>query len=138
LVASLTIQRLYAFAVLLLRDFFCWGPLDRLFQWKAQVTMSLSQVCLVGATVLSTSVAMGHLVWIAQSKGAFLGSGTVLGLVLYSANGWAEQRVLPRFEHEYRALTRPQRILGTIMVLLIVVLTAVAFFESAAAARGLR
>ena len=135
---SLTIQRLYAFAVLLLRDFFRWGPFDRLFQWKAQVTMSLSQLCLAGAVVFSTSVAMGHLVGVAQSKGAFLGFGTVLGLVLYSANGWAEQRVLPRFEHEYRLLTRPQRIIGTIIVLLVVALTAVASIESAAAARGLR
>jgi hypothetical protein len=135
---SLTIQRLYAFAILLLRDFFRWSPGDRLFQWKAQVVMSLSQVSLLVAAAFMASVATGHLVLVARSEGTFLAFGAVLSVVLYLANGHAEQRLLPRFERAYRLLTRTQRILGTIMVLLGVALTGAAAIVSAAAARGLR
>jgi hypothetical protein len=131
-------QRSYAFAVFLLRDFFRLSPFDQLSQWKAQVTMSLSQLCLVGAVVLTTSAAVGRLVVVARSETAFLTSAAVLTAGLYLANGYAERRLLPLFEHDYRLLTRTQRIAGMVVVVLVVALTVVAALASAAAVRGLR
>jgi hypothetical protein len=135
---SLATHRLYAFAVFLLRDFFALSPFDRLFQWKAQATMVLSQLFLAAAAVFGTSVALGHLVVIAQSKSTFVVFGGVIAVVLALANGQAERRLLPRFEHQYRLLTRTQRIIGTIIVLLGIALTFTAALLCAVAARGLR
>lgn len=126
-------QRVYAYAILFLREVFYASPNNRQYQWKALSTMVASQVFLVAAAAMILMTASGWYYPFQYPPAAFVLGGGVLGLALYGGNLAAERRVLPRFEREFNQLSKRRRILGRIAVILYVTLSVVAFLGSAAA-----
>jgi hypothetical protein len=130
-------QRLYALAIYLLREFIRAISFDRFFEYKARVILSCAETSLVVAAALAISMATGHPMALLRSTGLFVGSWGVVGLVFYYANGVAERRLLPRFEMEFARLKAASRITGTVFLLLLIALTVAAAIEAAFDARGL-
>lgn len=126
------LQRWYAFAVFLLRDFFRGASSDGLFEWKTRTVLTISQASLVAAAMLMVSAGWDTLAFM-RSTGGFVGCGVVVGMLFYWANRRAEQRLLPRFEQDFRRLGRSQRIVGTIGIIVLLALTVSAAIEAAAA-----
>jgi hypothetical protein len=129
-----TFQRWYAFAVLLLRDFFRRSPSSRLAEWKTLTIISISESCLIVAAMLMVAVASGSF-GLVRSTGAFLSCGVVVLVIVHWANRQAEQRLLPRFEGEYRRLGRPRRVVATIGVIMLLALMVCAALASATVVR---
>jgi hypothetical protein len=132
-----TIQRLYALAVYLLRDLIRVISRGQFVQYKARVLIALAQANLVEVAVLTICVATGHPTALLRPAGTFVGLGCALGLAFYFANGEAERRLLPRFEQDFARLTAANKIMGTIVVLLVIAATFAAAIEVAFVARGL-
>lgn len=119
----LTIQRLYALAIYLLRELIRAISFDRFFEYKARITITVAEASLVGAAALTISVATGHPMALLRPTGMFVGLSGVLSLAFYYANEEVERRLLPRFEQDFARLTTANRIIGTIIVLLVIALT---------------
>jgi hypothetical protein len=133
----LTVQRLYALAIYLLRDFIRVISRGQFFQYKARVLITLAEANLVEVAVLTICVATGHPTALLRPTGTFVGLAGALTLAFYYANGEAERRLLPRFEQDFARLTAANRIMGTIVVLLVIAGTFAAAIEAAFVARGL-
>ena len=118
---SLRIQRCYAFAVFALRGLIRATSFDNLFEWKARVIVTLSQVLLVLSAFWTTTAATGPSTWV--SEGTFVLSFSTLGLLFYLANERVERRLLPRYQSAYLSLGKDERIAATIGVILFVVLS---------------
>ena len=112
------IQRWYAFAIFLLRELLRSDMDAGLSQWKARTIITASESFFALAAIDEVSIAAD---WRVFSTGAFVFCGVVVSTVFYWANGQAEERLLPRFERDFRKLSRAQRIAGTVVVLLLVV-----------------
>ena len=69
-----------------------------------------------------------------ESQAAFVCCGAIVLGVLYWVNGVAERRLVPRFEKEFRGLSKRQRIAATIAITLLLALTTAGVLLSAAAA----
>jgi hypothetical protein len=132
-----TIQRLYALTIYLLRELIRATSRGQFFEYKARVILAWAEGNLVAAAALTISVATGHPMALLRPTGMFVGLGCVVGAVFYYANGQAERRLLPRFESEFAQLKTANRMMGTIIVLLLIALTAAAAIEAAFVARGL-
>jgi hypothetical protein len=132
------LQRWYALSVFLLRDFIRNASDGRFVEAKVQLCLTMSQLCLIIATVFLMSRAVGHLPEGLRSNSGFLTWVAVVSITLYFVNDYAEQRLPPRFEDDFRSLGRTARFAGTIGVLLFVILSFVVVGETAVATRGLR
>jgi hypothetical protein len=130
-----TLQRGYAFAVFLLREFIRSISADRFFEWKAQVVMSASQSFFILGAIYTSSVARGGRLEVLESKRSFLMFGIGCATLLYIANGYAEERLLPRFKEQFDRLDRREKRRGIIAVLLLVLLCYLAMTAAAYAAR---
>lgn len=126
-------QRVYAYAILFLRDVFYASPNNRRYEWKARSTMVASQVFLVAAAAMILMTASDWYYPLQNPPVVFVLGGGVLGLALYGGNLWAERRLLPRFERQFHQLSRTRRVVGRIAVILYVILSIAAFLGSAAA-----
>ena len=71
----------------------------------------------------------------ARASGVLVGVALALTFLAIWANREAERRLLPRFEKDFRLLGRTQKVAATISVMLLVVLSLVAFLLTAQAAR---
>jgi hypothetical protein len=130
-----SLQRGYAFAVFLLREFIRSISADRFFEWKAQVVMSASQSFLILAAIYTFSVARGARVEVLESKRSFLVFSIGCATLLYFANGYAAERLLPRFKEQFERLDRRDKRRGVIALLLLVLLCYLAMTAAAYAAR---
>ncbi|HYM41935.1 MAG TPA: hypothetical protein VET46_04110 [Steroidobacteraceae bacterium] len=126
-------QRLYAYAILFLRDVFYASPNNRRYQWKARSTMVASQAFLICAAAMTLMTISGSYFPLQNPPAAFVLGGGVLGLALYGGNLWAERRLLPRFERQFHQLSKTRRIVGRTAVILYVMLSIAVFLGSAAA-----
>jgi hypothetical protein len=129
------LQRGYAFAVFLLREFIRSTSADRFFEWKAQVVMTASQSFLILAAVYTFSVARGARLEVLESKRSFLMFSMGCATLLYLANGYAEERLLPRFKEQFERLDRRDKRRGAIAVLLLVLLCYLVMTAATCAAR---
>jgi hypothetical protein len=126
------VQRCYAYAVLLLREMALTSPNSRLYAWKARTTMVMSQGLLAVAAAMTATVDFGwYLPW--RYPLAWPIGGGLLGLTLFLLNSGAERHLLPRFEREFRQLTKTRRLVGRTVIILYFVLTIAAFLGSVAA-----
>ena len=130
-----TLQREYAFAVFLLRELIRSISADRFFEWKAQVVMTASQSFLILAAIYTSSVARGARIEVLESKHSFLMFSVGCAALLYMANGYAEERLLPQFKEQFDQLDRRDKRRGAIAVLLLVLLCYLAMTAAAYAAR---
>jgi zinc transporter ZupT len=110
------LQRIYAFVVLTLRDFFRPAA-DRFYELKATFVIVVSQGLLVVAALYAASAVRGHLLEVLGDRKRFGGFTLVLAAALYFVNAGAQAVVIPRFEPEYLAQQPRSKRLTTIAVL---------------------
>lgn len=132
---NLRTKRWYAFAVLLLRDLFRAASNDALFEWKARTVLCLSEVWIGMTIIMLTCMAAGWHAFL-RSFNAFFGSALIIGALLIWANREVERRLLPRYEREFRRLSKRQRVAATSGLVLLMVLSLVAFVSSAGLVRA--
>lgn len=130
-----TVQRWYAFAVLLLRELIRAVSLGRYFEWKALVVMTGSQVFLVFAALYTFSAARAERLEVLESKRSLRTFSFGCATLLHLANEYAERRLLPRFQEAFGRLDRKEKGKGMIAVLLLVVLCDLAMTAAAYAVR---
>jgi hypothetical protein len=132
-----TIQRLYALALYLLRELIRVISRGQFFEYRVRVIITVAETSLVEAAALTICVVTGHPMALLRPTGMFVGLFCAVGLVLYRANDEAERRLLPRFEQDFARLTTANRIIGTIIVLLVIAFMFAWAIEATFVARGL-